>query len=92
MKAKEREKLEENRVDINAKAGILSKKMKEAEFEGDWDLAEKIDKELDILSRRQKYILWKLGLYKFSEDEVVEYEPGKFMEADKYYWLMVGSL
>jgi len=88
MKKEENEEFEKKRGEINAKAKILSKNMKEAEVEGDWDLAEKMDKQLDILSRKQKYILWKLGLYKFSEDEMVEYEPGKFMKAEKYYWLL----
>ena len=88
MKDEEKEKLERRREEINVKVKMLLKELKEAEAETDWDLAEKIDKQVEVLSKKQKYILWRLGLYKFPEDEMVEFRPGEYMSTEQYYWLL----
>lgn len=51
-------------------------------------LEKKILRELRTRAARTKAILFKLGRYKFPEDEMIEYEPGKFMPANEYWWLM----
>jgi len=88
MDDEKRKKLEEERSLINARARSLKEKLKVAEAEGNWDLAEEIDGQLDVLGRKQKRVLWKLGLYKPAKDEMIEYEPGRFMPIGQYFWLM----
>ena len=88
MKPEERKKFEEKRIAINLEAKKIKKELEEAENDGDWERADKLDKELDTLRRKQKYVLWKLGKYKYQDDEAVEFEPGQFMDAEHYNWLM----
>ena len=83
-----KEKLEQERAGINARAEETQKQMEEARLTEKWDLFDELDKELEILKRKQKHVLYRLGRYNFKEDEVVEYEPGRFMPASQYYWLI----
>ena len=48
----------------------------------------RIEKELKVLASRSKHLLFKLGKYKYPEDEVSEYSPGQFMSARVRHWLM----
>lgn len=84
----DRKELERQRRQIRAAANKLQKQIKEAEQSENWELYEELDKRLDILKRKQKRILHRLGLYRYDEHEIVEYAPGELIKASIYYWLM----
>jgi len=80
--------LEHQRKQITAKAKELMEQIKEAQNAENWKLFEKLNDKLDILRRKQKNILYKLGLREYNDDEFVEYAPGQFIKASEYFWLM----
>ena len=86
-----RQELEQERKKITAKAKELIEQIKEAQNAENWKLFEKLNDQLDILRRRQKNVLYKLGLREYTEDEVVEYSPGQFIKASEYFWLINDS-
>lgn len=43
--------------------------------------------ELSVIANRAKHLLFKIGKYRYPDDEVVEYEPGHFMPANVYHML-----
>ena len=88
MTKETRQALEQERDRIRVLAKELIAQIKEARNAENWNLFEKLEDELDILRRKQKQILYKLGLRKYSDDETVEYAPGQFMKASEYYWLI----
>lgn len=88
LKKENRQSLEQEREKIRILAKKLIAQIKEARNAENWKLFEKLEDELDILRRKQKQILYKLGLRKYSDDETVEYAPGQFMKASEYYWLI----
>jgi len=83
--------LENERKQITAKAKELIEQIKEAQNAENWKLFEKLNDELDILRRKQKNILYKLGLREYGDDEVVEHAPGQFIKASDYFWLINDS-
>lgn len=80
--------LKQERERIRTKAKELIKQMKEAQNAENWDLYESLEGKLDILRRRQKHVLYRLGVREYGENETVEYSPGQFMKASEYYWLI----
>jgi len=84
----DKQELEQERKQITTKAKELIEQIKEAQNAENWELFEKLNDQLDILRRKQKNILYKLGLREYTEDEVVEYAPGQFIKASEYHWLM----
>jgi len=88
MDAEKRQELEAQRVQLNAQAKLMLERLKDAELDGKFEEVEKVGRALEVLKRKQKRVLRKLGLYKFSESETVEFEPGRFMSAEQYYWLL----
>lgn len=80
--------LEQERERIRVKAKELMSQIKEARNAENWNLYESLQDELDVLRRKQKQILYKLGLMKYKDYETVEYAPGQFMKASEYYWLI----
>ena len=80
--------LENERKQITTKAKELIEQIKEAQNAENWKLFEKLNDDLDILRRKQKNVLYKLGLREYTDDEVVEYAPGQFIKASEYYWLV----
>lgn len=90
MKPQTKADLKKEQSRIRTQAKELIEQIKEAKSAQNWDLFEKLETELDILRRRQKHVLYRLGVRKYSENEVVEYVPGQFMKASEYYWLIDG--
>lgn len=88
MKTPSKEELTKERERIRIKAKELISQMEEARQVRNWELFEKLDKELDILRRKQRHVLHRLGLRKYKDDETVEYAPGQFIKAEEYYWLI----
>lgn len=80
--------LEQKREQIRTRAKELIEQSKEARNTENWDLFEKLENELDILRRKQKQVLYQLGVREYKEHETVEYAPGQFMKASEYYWLI----
>lgn len=80
--------LERAREQIRTRAKELIEQIKEARNAENWDLFDKLENELDVLRRKQKQVLYQLGVRKYKEDETVEYAPGQFMKASEYYWLI----
>ena len=83
-----KEYLEKKRETIRVAARELIAQIKEAKAAENWKLYEKLDEELDVLRRKQKQILHRLGVFKYTDDDTVEYAPGQFMKASEYYWLI----
>lgn len=80
--------LEKEREKIRDRAKELIKQMKEAQNAQNWDLYEDLDRELDVLRRKQKHVLYRLGVRGYGENETIEYSPGQFIKASEYYWLV----
>ena len=80
--------LKQERERIRTKAKGLIEQMKEAQNAENWDLYEDLEQELDILRRKQRHVLYRLGVREYGENETVEYSPGLFMKASEYYWLI----
>lgn len=83
-----KKELKKKRERIRTKAKELIKQMKEAQNAENWNLYENLDRELEILRRKQKHVLYRLGVRKYGENETVEYSPGQYMNANEYYWLI----
>ena len=88
MKPQTKADLKKEQSRIRTQAKELIEQIKEAKSAQNWDLFEKLETELDILRRRQKHVLYRLGIRKYSDNEEVEYAPGQYMKASEYYWLI----
>lgn len=74
--------------DINERRMELEHDLKLCKENRDRIMQDKTRKELKVLSNRTKHLLFKLGKYKYPEGEPVEFEPGRFMDANAYHWLI----
>ena len=90
MKAQTKAVLQQERNQIRTSAKELIEQIKEAKNAQNWDLFEKLEARLDVLRRKQKHVLYRLGIRKYSDNEDVEYAPGQYMKASEYYWLIDG--
>ena len=79
-------KKEQSRIRVQAKE--LIEQIKEAKNAQNWDLFEKLEARLDVLRRKQKHVLYRLGVREYGDSEVVECAPGQYMKASEYYWLI----
>jgi rRNA-processing protein FCF1 len=85
----DREVLEKELTEIQQKRIALEADLKQCkEVHNDFVEKETIEKELKKLARRAKRILFKLGRYRYAEDEMVEYKPGERISANIYHWLI----
>lgn len=88
MKPQTKTTLKQERERIRTQAKELIKQIKEAKNAQNWDLFEKLEAGLDVLRRKQKHVLYRLGVRKYGDSEVVEYAPGQYMKESEYYWLI----
>ena len=84
----EKKRLEKELIKKRARLKEIKDEIVLAEHEADWDKLEELHKEKDMLLSSSKHILYRLGRYEYKEGESVEFEPGQFMDADQYYWLL----
>ena len=74
--------------DIQEKRNDLEFQLETCKERRDKKLKEKILSDLRILSNRASHINFKLGRYRYPEEEMVEYSPGQKMPANVYHWLI----
>jgi len=80
-------RLEAELSQINEKKHELEEQLKQCKSVRDYVQEEKIRKDLKILANKAKHLLFKLGKFRYPEEEFVEYEPGQYMDANVYHWL-----
>jgi hypothetical protein len=73
--------------EISELAKELEYDLKQCKERRDRPQEHRIRKELRVLANKAKHIRFKLGEYKYPEGEVVEFQPGEFMDANMYHWL-----
>lgn len=73
--------------EINERRMDLEHDLKQCKDRRDKVQAEAIKKELRVLANKAKHLLFRLGKYRYGEDEAVEFEPGRYMDANVYHWL-----
>lgn len=83
----DRELLEKELAEIQEKRKALEADLKQCKGVRDYVQKEKIEKEIRVLGRRAKRILFKIGKFRY-QGEVVEFKPGEFMDANIYHWLI----
>ncbi|MCK5615020.1 hypothetical protein KAR91_74850 [Candidatus Pacearchaeota archaeon] len=88
MKPQTKADLKKEQSRIRTQAKELIEQIKEAKSAQNWDLFEKLEARLDVLRRKQKHVLYRLGVRKYGDSEVVEYAPGQYIKASEYYWLI----
>ena len=69
MKTQSKTYLTKEREQIRLKAKELIVQMEEARNVRNWNLFEKLDKELDILRRKHRHVLHRLGLREYKDNE-----------------------
>jgi hypothetical protein len=76
---KELSQIQERRLDLEAD-------LKQCKEGRDSVQKKKIQKEMSTLARKAKHFLFRLGRYRYPEDEIIEYD-GEQMDANTFYWL-----
>ena len=83
----DKEVLRAERARNNERLGELEAELLQCKERRDKVQKKKIMNELRVLASRQRHIAFKLGEFRYEEDEVVEHSPGEFMPANIYHWL-----
>ena len=73
---------------LQARRRALEKELKQAEKRGNYNQVDECERQMTVCANKIKRNLFRLGRYRFPADEMVEYAPGQFMQANQYYWLL----
>jgi hypothetical protein len=83
----DKEALKSELKQIDERRRELEQDLKQCKEGRDRPQEERIRKELRVLANKGKHIRFKLGIYKYPEGDMVEFQPGEFMDANIYHWL-----
>ena len=73
--------------EINEQRSELEERLNQCKQRRDRIQEKQIKRDIKVLANRAKHLLFKLGKYRYEEDEAVEYSPGQIMPANLYHWL-----
>jgi hypothetical protein len=82
----DRELLEKELSQIQERRLKLEANLKQCKEGRDSVREKKIQKEISTLARRAKHRLFRLGRYRYPEEEVVKFDGGE-MDANTFFWL-----
>lgn len=88
MDKEREERLKKELVQIKEEVIQFEADLKTCKKNRDEVLEKKILRELRDRAARTKQVLFKLGLYRYPEDELVELSGGEFIDANTYYRLI----
>lgn len=81
-----RDQIESELSQIQSRRKEIEVSLEQAEQQENDEKAEEITKELEKLAARVKHLLFKLGKYRYPDDETIEIN-GQVMPANVYHWL-----
>ena len=73
--------------ELDKKYKTLKIQREEAKASGKSEQIESIDRQIEVIKNQTKHHLFKLGKYRYPDDEEIQIGPGQYINANLFHWM-----